>query len=137
MPNFWQTDILCIQKIQWIPLSMLIFGQNSCFLGPTFFEMPQPNWHYQVDIKKKLPQNLHIRSIDYIMNLIKTITNIEPNFCHIGIPTAYQVSKVDFRISYFIIMKSKVFWSRHIFHVNKFLYPMHFLLAFRSEDRDK
>ena len=25
------------------PLSMLILGQKSCFLGPTIFEIPQPN----------------------------------------------------------------------------------------------
>jgi hypothetical protein len=25
------------------PLSMLIFGQKPCFLGPTIFEIPQPN----------------------------------------------------------------------------------------------
>ena len=31
-----------------IPLSMLIFGQKSCFLGPTIFKIPQPNWHYCV-----------------------------------------------------------------------------------------
>jgi hypothetical protein len=27
------------------PLSMLIRGQKSCFLGPTIFEIPQPNWY--------------------------------------------------------------------------------------------
>ena len=27
------------------PLSMLILGQKSCFLGPTIFEIPQPNWY--------------------------------------------------------------------------------------------
>ena len=27
------------------PLSMFILGQKSCFLGPTIFEIPQPNWH--------------------------------------------------------------------------------------------
>ena len=45
MPNFWWTVIPRIHKIQWFPLSMLIFGQKSCFLGPTIFEIPQPNWH--------------------------------------------------------------------------------------------
>ena len=32
---------------QWMfkkdPLSMLILGQKSCFLGPTIFKIPQPN----------------------------------------------------------------------------------------------
>ena len=32
-----------ILKIQWFPLSILIFGQKSCFLGPTIFKIPQPN----------------------------------------------------------------------------------------------
>ena len=27
-------------------LSMLILGRESCFLGPTKFEIPQPNWYY-------------------------------------------------------------------------------------------
>ena len=31
---------------QWFPLSLLIFGQKSCFLGPTMFKIPQPNWHF-------------------------------------------------------------------------------------------
>ena len=25
---------------------VLIFGQKSCFLGPTIFKIPQPNWYY-------------------------------------------------------------------------------------------
>ena len=25
---------------------MLILGQKACFLGPTIFKIPQPNWHY-------------------------------------------------------------------------------------------
>ena len=28
-----------------IPLSMLILGQKSCFLGPTILRIPQLNWH--------------------------------------------------------------------------------------------
>jgi hypothetical protein len=24
---------------------ILIFGQKSCFLGPTIFKIPQPNWY--------------------------------------------------------------------------------------------
>ena len=44
MPNFWRTDAACILKIQWFPLSILIFVQKSCFLGPTIFKIPQPSW---------------------------------------------------------------------------------------------
>ena len=46
MPNFWRTVAPRILKIQWFPSSMLIFGQKSCFLGPTIFKIPQPNWYY-------------------------------------------------------------------------------------------
>ena len=28
LPNFWWTDIHCIQKIKWIPLRTLIFGKK-------------------------------------------------------------------------------------------------------------
>ena len=31
---------------EFLLLSMLILGQKSCFLGPTIFEIPQPNWYY-------------------------------------------------------------------------------------------
>ena len=27
------------------PLNLLILGQKACFLGPTIFEVPQPNWY--------------------------------------------------------------------------------------------
>ena len=46
MPNFWQTGAPHILNIQWFPLRILIFGQKSCFLGPTIFKIPQPNWYY-------------------------------------------------------------------------------------------
>ena len=45
MTNFWRTGAPGIFKIQWFPLSILIFGQKYCFLGPTIFKIPQPNWH--------------------------------------------------------------------------------------------
>ena len=35
MPNFWRTGTPRILKMQWFHLSILIFCQNSCFLGPT------------------------------------------------------------------------------------------------------
>ena len=34
--NFWRTGAPRILKIQWFPLSILIFGQKFCFLGPNF-----------------------------------------------------------------------------------------------------
>ena len=42
-PKFWRTGAPCILKIQWFPL---IFGQQSCILGPTILKIPQPNWYY-------------------------------------------------------------------------------------------
>ena len=48
MFNFWGTGAPRILKIQWFPLSILIFGQTFCFLGPTIFRIPQPNWYYKV-----------------------------------------------------------------------------------------
>ena len=44
MPNFWQTGTPHILKIQWFPLIVLILGQKSCYLGPTIFKIPHPNW---------------------------------------------------------------------------------------------
>ena len=35
------------------PLSMLILGQKSCFLGPTIFKIQQPNWYYTDSNQKK------------------------------------------------------------------------------------
>ena len=45
MPNFWRTSSPHILKTQWFSLSILIFGQNSCFLVPKIFKIPQPNWY--------------------------------------------------------------------------------------------
>ena len=53
MPNFWQTGAPRILKIQCFPLSILIFGQKSCFLGPTIFKIQQPNWYYTDSNQKK------------------------------------------------------------------------------------
>ena len=33
------------QKIKRNPLNQVTFMQKSCFLGPTIFEIPQPNWY--------------------------------------------------------------------------------------------
>ena len=44
-------QLLCIiscsnWSVSKFPLSMLILGQKACFLGPTIFEIPKPNWHH-------------------------------------------------------------------------------------------
>ena len=43
--TFWQTVSHHQIFFEKNPLSMLILGQKSCFLGPTIFKIPQPNWH--------------------------------------------------------------------------------------------
>ena len=45
MPIFWQAVIHQRNFFIFFPSSMLILGQNSCFLAPTIFEIPQPNWY--------------------------------------------------------------------------------------------
>ena len=39
-------ELSLINRIKTDPLSMLVIGQKSCFLGSTIFEIPQPNWYY-------------------------------------------------------------------------------------------
>ena len=34
------------QKIKWNPWNLVTTLQKSCFLGPTIFKIPQPNWYY-------------------------------------------------------------------------------------------
>ena len=46
MPNFWWTVIHRRNFLMKFPLSMLILGQTSCFLGSTIFEILQPIWCY-------------------------------------------------------------------------------------------
>ena len=46
MPNFWRTDIHRLHCFIFFPSSMLIFAQTFCFLGPTIFEIPQPNGYW-------------------------------------------------------------------------------------------
>ena len=33
------------QKIKWNPWNLVTTLRKSCFLGPTIFEIPQPNWY--------------------------------------------------------------------------------------------
>ena len=74
MPNFCRTGAPHILKIQWLPLSILIFGQNSCFLGPTTFKLPQPNWHYYTHLY--LPCILqHLHKSNYITLYFKLYLN--------------------------------------------------------------
>ena len=43
---FWRTVSGWIQKEQWFPLSILIFGQRSCFLGPSQLVLRKVNARY-------------------------------------------------------------------------------------------
>jgi hypothetical protein len=54
MPNFWQTGALRILKIQWFPLSILIFGQKTCFYDP-----PSLKFHNRTDINQHYLQKYY------------------------------------------------------------------------------
>ena len=44
------------QKIKWNPWNLVTTLQKSCFLGPTIFEILQPNWYYcTIDILPDQP----------------------------------------------------------------------------------
>ena len=43
MPNFLTDRHSSTDLKKKFPSSMFILGQKSCFLGPTIFEIPQPN----------------------------------------------------------------------------------------------
>ena len=34
------------QKFKWNPWNLVTTLQKSCFIGPTIFKFPQPNWRY-------------------------------------------------------------------------------------------
>ena len=38
------------QKVKWNPWNLVTTLQKSCFLGPTIFKFPEPNWRYNVHI---------------------------------------------------------------------------------------
>ena len=80
MPNFWQTGAPHIHKIQWFPLSILVFGQKSCFLGPTIYKIPQPNWHYYT--RHNANSNcfqLFIQTTTQVLIFIKEIFTLQYN----------------------------------------------------------
>ena len=43
----WKYEIFLFCFLLWV--GMLILGSKSCFLGPTIFEIPKPNWYYITD----------------------------------------------------------------------------------------
>ena len=51
------------QKIKRNPLNQVTFMQKSCFLGPTTFEIPQPNWYYCVSLHWNHLNPKHFASI--------------------------------------------------------------------------
>ena len=46
LSKFWKLHNLETQKIKWNPWNLVTTLRKSCFLGPTIFEIPQPNWYY-------------------------------------------------------------------------------------------
>ena len=55
------------QKIEWNPWNLVTTLQKSFFLGPTIFEIPQPNWYYGSHILTYL----HTWSFKFEVFLIK------------------------------------------------------------------
>ena len=51
------------QKMKWNPWNLVTTLQKSCFLGPTIFEIPQPNWYVQCTWAKFLRTSLWIRAV--------------------------------------------------------------------------
>ena len=62
--TLWWTIIHHRIVFKQFPLSMSILGQKSCILGPTIFKIPQPNWHWimQVTVKDLIKVCDFIRS---------------------------------------------------------------------------
>ena len=48
---------------------MLILGQKACFLGPTIFEIPRPNWYYSTYIYH--PPETKENNNDRVMHFLK------------------------------------------------------------------
>ena len=55
-----QACLLILFKI-YFPLIVLFLGQKSCFLGPTIFDIPQPNRY----ILKSVPLNFVVNTVLY------------------------------------------------------------------------
>jgi len=72
--RFWHFLMNCNSSTDCLkrnPLSMSILGQKSCFLGPTNFKIPQPNWHYTTH--RQSFQNLFKTIIDSFFSSKKWI----------------------------------------------------------------
>ena len=52
---------------------MLILGQKPCFLGPTIFEISQPNWYYSFYLLSN-KANLHSK-LGFIVSLLGVWSN--------------------------------------------------------------
>ena len=50
------------QKIKWNPWNLVITLQKSCFLGPTIFEIPQPNWFSIIEYRSNILVTLELYS---------------------------------------------------------------------------
>jgi len=128
MSNFWWTGAPLILKIQWFPLSVLIFGQKCCFLGPTIFKIPQPNW-YQIPQFPKLYYILDFCCIQW--DLVYLCNNVS-RFVIVDFTTttSYIFSRKKFKVNNPILVLSLIYpipiyntpttqhiidWSNHTF----------------------
>ena len=86
---------------------MLILCQKSCFLGPTIFEIPQPNWYFcAMEVFRKFHSNIfYTSSTPYIVSYKKFpwfpdgtckifISLVLNNFCSIEALTPTLPAKI-------------------------------------------
>ena len=68
------------QKIKWNPWNLVTTLQKSCFLGPTIFEIPQPNWHLVHTVKNKGKISQNFVAFSEYMNFKKLFDQLKSNF---------------------------------------------------------
>ena len=73
------------QKIKWNPWNLVTTLQKSCFLGPTIFKFPQPNWRYYAYFTGFLSQ-FHSFVIDLQFKVFKIVNRLALKnaiYCHL------------------------------------------------------
>ena len=106
--NFGTFDDLSFSNNFFFLFSILILGQKSCFLGPTIFEIPQPNWYYYTTLPL-LPNNPCSRSW-----LRGCIRNTFKNSSISWMQRAYENHQVILRLTictYYIWIEAATWWT--------------------------
>ena len=101
---------------------MLILGQKACFLGPTIFEMPQPNWYYYGYLSHFFWNKhffiTHVRDLHYKgLDIESSIPLITRGFSSHSMMKELRLP-LDFSWTLFKIMNLYYFIS-NIFHFKK------------------